>query len=164
MVWFLWPRSMLTFQPRNFWHIPKRIRRSEFGGGPKEGSHGQSRRLDLLWTQPQLPLPWTKENNLWPGTLRRIYMSLFVKLKDESNKIAQTFWHQFSFQFSMLFHIIVCSILLSVLRFKTNHLVDPDWLLKISKPISNTVLRYNTVQNWASKRALKTDQTSHMRS
>ena len=55
----------------------------------------------------------------------------------------------------MLFHIIVCSILLSVLRFKTNHLVDPDWLLKISKPISNTVLRYITVQNWASKRALK---------
>ena len=45
-----------------------------------------------------------------------------------AKKIAQKFWDHLSFHLSMLFQM-VGSILLSVLPFKTNHLVNTDWLL-----------------------------------
>ena len=58
-----------------------------------------------------------------------LYVTLFVILKNKSNKMLQTIWHHFSVQFSLLFQM-VHSILLSVLHLKTILLVDRDWLFK----------------------------------
>ena len=55
----------------------------------------------------------------------------------------QTIYHRFSAQFAMLFQM-VCSVLLSVLHFKTILLVDPDWLLKLFHQSAVGVLEGNT--------------------
>ena len=77
----------------------------------------------------------------WPGLMGST--TLLVIQSNKSNKMLQTIWHEFSVQFSLLF-LMVYSVLLSVLHFKTILLVDPDWLLKLFHQSAVGVLEGNT--------------------
>ena len=78
----------------------------------------------------------------------------------------QTTKHCFTTKFLMLFQM-VCSVLLSVLHFKTILLVDPDWLLKVFHQSAVGVLKGNTASKMEhstpSERAMKTELKSDVR-
>ena len=86
-----------------------------------------------------------------------VNQALLVIQQDKSNS-PQTIWHRFSAQFAMLSQM-VCSVLLSVLHFKTKYLEDLDWLLKISHQSAAGSTSATKWEKWKtpSERAFQTE-------